>query len=79
MRSIERRFKEIAKKPSNWNRPTISSFAMAVAGQQFDANKVYYWFKKLVDPDDYCKNEKKEVLADMIYKINGLTRIKNRG
>lgn len=79
MRSIERRFRAVADKPSSWNRPTISSFAMAVAGQRFDANKIYYWFKKLVNPDDYAKEDKKQVIADMVYNINGLTRIKNRG
>ncbi len=42
---------------------------MAVAGQQFDANKDFYWFKKLVDIDDYSKSEKKQVIADLIYKI----------
>lgn len=79
MRSIERRFKAIAEKPGNWNRPTISTFAMAIAGQKFDANKVYYWFKKLVDPGDYSKDEKKQVYADMLYRINGLTRLKKQG
>lgn len=79
MRSIERRFRTIADKPGNWNRPTIISFATAVSGQKFDANKVYYWFKRLVDPGDYSKSEKKQVIADMLYRINGLTRIKNRG
>ena len=79
MRSIERRFQAIAEKPSSWNRPTIGCFAMAVARQGFTANKMYYWFKRLVDPDDYARADRREILADMIYRINGLTRIKNQG
>jgi len=61
MRSIERRYRKIAKKNPIWSSHTC--FARAIAGQRFSREAIHFWFNKLVDKDDYAKKEKKQVLA----------------
>jgi len=63
MKSLERRFKNIAEK-----NPDASSyiwFAKAVFRQKFNKQTLRRWFYKLVRKDDYAKNEVKDVLRHL--------------
>lgn len=64
MRSIERRFNVIRSK----SHPCISSFmcfAQAISGQKFTTSVMRRWFNRLVDPADYDKKNKKEILQNL--------------
>lgn len=63
MRSIERRFKNIADKKPLWS--SYASFATAITGQKFTRPMIKYWFSKLVDKDDYSKSDKKQLLKQL--------------
>lgn len=60
MRSIERRF--ILEQESNPLSSTFINFVKSVKGQGFSRDKMSRWFNKLVDKDDYEKNERKMLL-----------------
>lgn len=60
MRSIERRFGNIAKKNPIWS--SYICFAEAIKGQGFCYTRIKKWFGKLVNKDDYAKNEKGAIL-----------------
>lgn len=60
MRSIEKRFNEIKGKT-----PCASSyicFCETIREKGFSQQTISRWFNKLVNPDDYDKSEKKEVI-----------------
>ena len=61
MKSIERRFKKISEKNPYWSDNTC--FAVAITGQNFSRQTITKWFNKLVDKNDYGKNDKKEIRA----------------
>lgn len=64
MRSIERRFLKFQKE-----RPNLSSlinFSGAVSGSNFTADAIGHWFKKLVDPEDYSKEDKRQIVKFMV-------------
>lgn len=64
MRSIERRFQVIKSKSD----PCVSSFmcfVKAIEGQKMTFKTMCRWFYKLVDPTDYDKKDKKEILQDL--------------
>ncbi|MEK7537258.1 MAG: hypothetical protein AAB584_02335 [Patescibacteria group bacterium] len=63
MKSIERRFKNITEKNPYWS--SYTCFFEAIKGQGFGKQAIHRWFNKLVDKDDYAKNEKKGVLAHL--------------
>lgn len=67
MKSIERRFKKIAKANKNWT--TYDCFAVAVYKQKFNEVIIGRWFNKLVDTEDYFNDEKKDVLRHL-YNIS---------
>ncbi len=69
MKSVERRFNNIAMKNPNWS--SYVCFSEAVAGQQFSRGSISKYFNKLVEKDDYDSEDKKELLK-------GLNRITNR-
>ncbi len=63
MRSIQRRFNNITKR-----NPTMSSyvsFAKAIKGQKFTKQMISRWFYKLVEEDDYSKNERRALLSHL--------------
>lgn len=64
MKSLERRFNNITEK--NPNRSSYICFAEAVMGQGFREQIIHRWFNKLVNKDDYAKNEKKAVLGFLV-------------
>lgn len=60
MRSIKRRFENIARK-----NPLLSSyvcFAETIRGQNFSRSILHRWFSRLVEKDDYERSEKKSIL-----------------
>ncbi len=64
MKSLERRFNNITEKNPNWS--SYICFAEAIKGQDFNEQAIRRWFNKLVEKDDYAKNEKKAVLGFLI-------------
>ena len=63
MKSLERKFNNIAEK--NPNKSSYICFAEAIKGQNFSKQTIHRWFQKLVDKNDYAKSEKKEILAQL--------------
>lgn len=61
MKSLERRFKNIAARNSGWS--SYTSFAEAITGQNFSEQALRRWFNKLVDNGDYAPSEKKAILG----------------
>jgi hypothetical protein len=60
MKNIQYRFRaQQEKRPMH---STFLNFAAAIKGQGFTAVMVRRWFNKLVDPDDYAPEEKREHL-----------------
>jgi hypothetical protein len=70
MKSIERRYNKISQKNYLWSSHT--SFALAIAGQNFSKESIYEWFNKLVDKDDYDKRDKFEVLNSLVSLSRGV-------
>jgi len=63
MRSIERRFKNIAEKNPLWS--SYICFAEAIKGQKFTKPMISMWFSKLVEKDDYSKSDKNQLLKQL--------------
>jgi hypothetical protein len=63
MKSIERRFNNIVEKCPYWS--SYICFAEAIKRQGFSRQTIHRWFNKLVDKNDYVKNEKKAILAHL--------------
>ena len=77
MKSLERRFRNIAEK-----NPSLSSyvcFAKTIKGQGFNKQTIHRWFQKLVNKDDYAKKEKRAVLAHLDNLSNLLRTTKIEG
>jgi hypothetical protein len=64
MKSIERRFNNIAEKNPNWS--SYYCFYETVKGQGFNKQTVYRWFSKLVSSDDFAENEKADILKYLV-------------
>lgn len=63
MRSIQRRFNKISTRS-----PELGSYiclARAIINHKFSRQMIGRWFQKLVDKDDYSKNEKKGLLSHL--------------
>ena len=63
MRSIERRYKRFSEKYPEWS--SYCHFAEAIRGQKFAKRTIHFWFNKLVEKDDYLKNEKRKILGEL--------------
>lgn len=63
MKSLERRFKNIAEKNPYWSSHTC--FAEAVKQRGFSRQTIHRWFLKLVEKDDYSKSDKKAILSHL--------------
>ena len=63
MKSIERRFNNIAEKNPCWS--SYICFAEAIKGQGFSKQTIHRWFHKLVDKNDYARSEKQEILQGL--------------
>lgn len=76
MKSLKRRFENIVEK-----NPSFSSyicFSKAVEGQGFNKQTIHRWFQKLVDKEDYAKNEKRAVLEHLDNLSNTLRTTKKQ-
>lgn len=77
MKSLKRSFEALQKK-----RPFSSSlinFNGACRDGKFSRDKVGRWFNKLVDPEDYEGNSKREMVAYAYELSKGLNRTPNEG
>ena len=63
MRSLERRFRKIQKKNLYWS--SYYCFAEAVKEQNFSRQAIHRWFYKLIDENDYFKDEVKQLLSQL--------------
>lgn len=63
MRSLERRFKALRKKDSDLS--SFICFGRAVTSQRFSKRTIQYWFRRLVDKDDYEVRDKGRLLRHM--------------
>ncbi|MDD3284209.1 MAG: hypothetical protein PHZ07_01300 [Patescibacteria group bacterium] len=60
MKSLERRLNKIQKRNPYWN--SYICFVEAIKDQGFSNQTIHRWFYKLVEKDDYVKNEVKQLL-----------------
>ncbi len=65
MRSIERRFNNLAKIKRNTNAGACIIFTEAIFGQGFSKQTIHRYFHKLVPKGDYDRSEKRAILADL--------------
>ena len=63
MRSIERRFKNIAEKKPFME--FLYLFCGSHKGQKFTKPMISLWFSKLVEKDDYSKSDKNQLLKQL--------------
>jgi len=63
MKSIERKYNKIAEKNPCWS--SYVCFAEAIKNRKFGKQTINRWFNKLVEKDDYEKEEKKEILSHL--------------
>lgn len=64
MKSIKRNFESAREKRPAWS--SYVCFAEAVKGKGFSKEAIRRWFNKLVEKDDYAKNEKKALLENLV-------------
>ena len=60
MKSLQRRFNKIQKRNPYWS--SYVCFSEAISRQGFSRQTTHRWFRKLVDKDDYAKDEAKALL-----------------
>jgi hypothetical protein len=68
MKSLEKGFNRIWVKNLNWS--SYVCFAAAVEGQKFERYVISKWFVRLVDENDYAKNERKNLLENLFVISN---------
>lgn len=73
MRSLERKFNNISEKKPLWS--SYVCFAEAIKHHNFSEKIIKYWFNRLVDKEDYCRREKREVLKH----LHDLSRVSEDG
>jgi len=69
MKSIERRFRNIQAKNSAWS--LYICFAEAVKGQKFSRPVIGKWFLRLVEKNDYEKQDQRRLLRQL-YSLSQL-------
>ena len=60
MKSFKKQFDKFVKKYPNWS--SYLCFAEVLRHHKYTREKIKYWFNKLVDPDDYAREEKKQII-----------------
>ena len=63
MKSIKRKFEEVKNKHAYWSSYVI--FFHTINKGRFGKKAIYYWFNRLVDKDDYCLAEKRNLLSHL--------------
>ena len=66
MRSIERRFNKERLKKRNIDYSSYIIFGRTIADQGFSKKQITKWFNILVEKDDYLKEEKKELIRQLV-------------
>ena len=64
MKSLERRYKNIAELNPYWS--SYICFAEAVRDQNFSKRIITNYFNKLVEKDDYDRRDKKQIIKHLI-------------
>lgn len=77
MKSLERRFNNIAEKNQNWS--SYICFAEAIKEKGFSEQIIQRWFNKLVEKEDYAKNEKKAIVRFLVNLSNPVRTTGNEG
>lgn len=77
MKSLERRFNTVREKNIYWS--SYLCFAEAIRGQGFGRQAISRWLNKLVDLDEYEKENKKELVAFLLSLSTTLRKHKNGG
>jgi hypothetical protein len=77
MRSIKRRFNNIAKRNPNYS--SYLCFAEAIKGQRFSKQMIQRWFNKLVDKNDYARSEKRGTVDFLVNLSNPVRTTGNEG
>lgn len=77
MKSLERRFRNIQERNIFWG--SYLCFAEAVKSQNFSKQTIHHWFTKLINPDDYARNGKREILSFLTNLSSPLRTIENQG
>ena len=63
MRSIQRRFNKISKQNPVWS--SSICFGEAIKKQNFSKQAIHRWFQKLVEKNDYAREEKRTILRHL--------------
>ncbi|MDD5738799.1 MAG: hypothetical protein PHY72_02665 [Candidatus Pacebacteria bacterium] len=63
MRSIQRRFNSFVNKNPYWS--SYVCFVEAVKNQNFSKQMIHRWFYKLVEKDDYDKQDARQILKHL--------------
>jgi len=61
MKSLERKFKKLESRHPYWS--SIVCFTETIYGIGFSRQAIHNWFNKLVDKNDYAREDKKAILA----------------
>lgn len=76
MKSLERRFKNIADR--NPMKSSYICFAEAVKGQKFSRKTIMFWFKEMLNLVDYDKSDKRILIQNLVdlsnYSEDGIIR-----
>ncbi len=71
MKSLQRRFNDFQKRQPN--NSSFTSFANACLNGRFTRRVIATWFKKLVDPSDYNRKERNQLVTWLFYTSNPST------
>ena len=77
MRSIERNFRKAEKRHPEWS--SFICFAHTIRDASFSEARVKIMFNKLVNKEDYVKNEKNGLIKFLLSINKPLNRIENEG
>ena len=70
MKSLYSRLEKIKQKNQLWS--SYACFAVAIKNQKFSKKIIYFWFNKLVNKDDYSKEDKRRILRHL-FKLSNNT------
>ena len=68
MRSLQYDFDELLRKNPNYS--SYLAFANAVKGRNYKRRIIQYWFNKLVNKEDYARNDKRDTMDFLIQLSN---------
>lgn len=68
MRSLKARFKRISQKNPYWS--DYICFAESVDGQKFSQSTISYWFKQLVDKEEYDPKNRNNLIRQLFALSN---------